>query len=180
LDAFGGAVPSWRALGPEYLQNLQTASCNRLPIGQKGEAWRLFEQLVADGLEFGFARRVRRLGAEKRGSRLCDMTAQIPEGQILVVDAKATETSFDAAIHNLRPLIEYTNNQRLRQRGYNDVLAALVISKDFNQDASELASISRADLLQTYLEEKRCGNIAHFMAGSVTLIVPAALITVLV
>jgi hypothetical protein len=149
LDALGGAVPSWRALGPDYLRDLQTASGNRLPTGQKGEAWKLFEQLVGDGLEFCFARRVRRLGAAKRGSRLSDMIAQIPEGQILVVDAKATETSFDAAIHNLRPLIEYTNNQRIRQRGYNEVLAAIVVSKGFDQDASELASISRTFLAET-------------------------------
>src|ERR1035437_3312959 len=131
-----GLYPPGEHSAPSIYRTSRPHRVTAFPSGKKGEAWRLFEQLVADGLEFGFARRVRRLGAEKRGSRLCDMTAQIPEGQILVVDAKATETSFDAAIHNLRPLIEYTNNQRLRQRGYNDVLAALVISKDFNQDAS--------------------------------------------
>jgi hypothetical protein len=160
LDAFGGAVPSWRALGPEYLKELQTASSNCLPVGQTGEAWRLFEQLAADGLEFCFARRVRRLGAAKRGSRLSDMIAQIPEGQILVVDAKATENSFDAAIHNLRPLIEYAKNQRLRQRGYNDVLASLVVSKNFDQDTDGLASISRSFFVEA-------GMPACFMTAAV-------------
>jgi hypothetical protein len=61
----------------------------------------------------------------------------------MVVDAKATETSFDAAIHNLRPLIEYTKHQHLRQKGYNDVFTDLVISKAFNQDPQTLMSISR-------------------------------------
>src|ERR1035441_7270856 len=48
LDALGGPVASWRALSDEYGQNLVTASQNRNPPGVNGEAWRLFEDLVAD------------------------------------------------------------------------------------------------------------------------------------
>ncbi|MGB6112702.1 MAG: hypothetical protein WA430_06545 [Acidobacteriaceae bacterium] len=143
LSTFGGPVPSWRALGPEYLQQLEIAAENRLPTGMTGEAWRLFEELVAAGLEFCFAWRVRSHGAKRRGSKVSDMIAQIPDACLLVVDAKATATSFDAAIHQLRPLLEYTKNQRLRQQGYNDVRAALIVSKAFNQKQETLGYISR-------------------------------------
>jgi hypothetical protein len=143
LDAFGGAVPSWRALTPEFLAQLGIAAGNALPEGYTGEAWRLFEILVADGLEFCFGRKVRRLGAVRRGSKVSDMLSSLPDGNILVVDAKATSTSFDAAVHNLRPLAEYTAAQRQRQRGYSEVFAALIVSNEFDQDASALLSISR-------------------------------------
>jgi hypothetical protein len=143
LDAFGGAVPSWRALTPEFLTQLGIAARNKLPRGSGGEAWRLFEILVADGLEFCFGRKVLRLGAVRRGSKVSDMLAALPDGSILVVDAKATSTSFDGAVHNLRPLAEYTAGQRQRQRGYSEVFAALIVSNAFDQDASALLSISR-------------------------------------
>jgi hypothetical protein len=149
LDSFGGGVPSWHALGPDYPEQLGIAASNSVPPGLSGEAWRLFEQLVADGLEFCFARLVRRLGAVKRGSKVSDLIAQLPDGPILVVDAKATAGSFDAAIYQLRPLIEYTKNQQFRQRGYNDVFAALIVSKSFSQDSTSLASISREFLSET-------------------------------
>ena len=51
---------------------------------------------------FCFGRRVRRLGAVKRGQKVSDMIALIPEGSVLVVDAKATSTSFNAAVSELR------------------------------------------------------------------------------
>jgi hypothetical protein len=98
LDALGGAVPSWRALAPEYEGNLLTAASNKLPDGETGEAWRLFEDLVADGFELVFGRKVRRMGARKRGQRVSDMITQIPDGAILVVDAKATAAAFSALI----------------------------------------------------------------------------------
>jgi hypothetical protein len=149
LEFFGGAVPSWRALNDDYLLKLETAAKNTKPEGFQGEAWRLFEQLVAEGLEFCLARRVRRLGAAKRGQRVSDMITQIPEGEILVVDAKATATSFDAAFHELRPLVEYTKNQRIRQKGSFEVFGALVISAAFAQDADALAAISREFVSET-------------------------------
>ena len=143
LEGFGGAVPSWRALDDTYASQLETTAKNAKPQGFGGEAWRLFEALVADGLEFCFARRVRRLGATKRGQKVSDMIALIPEGGVLVVDAKATDASFNAAISELRPLIEYTNNQRLRQRGFAEVFAAVVVSREFAQNAESLSSTSR-------------------------------------
>jgi hypothetical protein len=116
LDALGGAVATWRALASEYESNLLTTSNNKLPDGVSGEAWRLFEDLVADGFELVFGRKVRRMGARKRGQRVSDMITQIPDGAVLVVDAKATAGAFSASISELRPLIEYTRMQRLRQQ----------------------------------------------------------------
>ena len=69
LEALGGAIPTWRALSDEYPNVLKTTSRNEIPIGLSGEAWQIFEEAVADGLEFIFGRRVRRLGGRKRGRR---------------------------------------------------------------------------------------------------------------
>jgi hypothetical protein len=149
LEAFGGAVASWRALGSTYLDQLTTAAKNAKPDGFEGEAWRLFELLVADGLEFCFARRVRRLGAAKRGQRVSDMITQIPEGDVLVVDAKATATSFNAATHELRPLVEYTKNQRIRQKGSFNVFGALMVSSAFDQNEQSLTAISKEFISET-------------------------------
>lgn len=167
LDYFGGAVPSWRALSDDYLVKLETASMNSRPEGFNGEAWRLFEQLVADGLEFCFARRVRRLGAAKRGQRVSDMITQIPEGEILVVDAKATATSFDAAFHELRPLVEYTKKQRIRQKGSFEVFGALVVSKAFAQDAQALAGASREFVSEvgTPVAFLQASDLAYFVTA---------------
>jgi hypothetical protein len=143
LDTMGGPVPAWRALDADFSRDLITAGSNAVPTGMRGEAWRIFEMLAADGFEFAFGRRVRRLGGGKRGTKVSDMLGQLPEGPILVIDAKATATAFDAAIFNLRPLAEYMKVQRLRQRGYNDIHAALVISNAFEQAAESLLAISR-------------------------------------
>jgi hypothetical protein len=149
MDALGGAVPSWRALAPEYERNLVTAGSNELPVGATGEAWRVFEDLVADGFELVFGRKVRRMGARKRGQRVSDMIAQIPDGAVLVVDAKATADAFSATVSELRPLIEYTRMQRLRQRGHNEVFAAVLVALAFEQDASGLSAVSRQFLAET-------------------------------
>jgi hypothetical protein len=149
MDALGGAVPSWRALAPEYENNLLTTASNRLPVGVTGEAWRLFEDLVADGFELVFGRKVRRMGARKRGQRVSDMITQIPDGAVLVVDAKATAGAFSAAISELRPLVEYTRMQRLRQRGHNEVFAAVLVAPAFVQDASGLSGVSKQFLAET-------------------------------
>ncbi len=149
LDALGGAVPSWRALTPEYENNLLTTGSNRLPVGVTGEAWRLFEDLVADGFELVFGRKVRRMGARKRGQRVSDMITQIPDGAVLVVDAKATAGTFSASISELRPLIEYARMQRLRQRGHNEVFAAVLVAPAFEQDASGLNGVSKQFLAET-------------------------------
>jgi hypothetical protein len=149
LDALGGAVPSWRALTPGYTGNLLTAATNNLPDGMVGEAWRLFEDLVADGFELVFGRKVRRMGARRRGQRVSDMITQIPDGAVLVVDAKATAGSFNASISELRPLIEYTRMQRLRQRGHNEVFAAVLVGPAFEQDVGGLSSVSRQFVAET-------------------------------
>lgn len=136
-------MPSWRALDDSYLSKLKVAGSNAKPEGFEGEAWRLFESLVADGLEFCFGRSVRRLGAAKRGQKVSDMIALIPEGSVLVLDAKATSTSFNAAFSELRALAEYTENQRTRQRGFSEVFGAVVVSKAFDQDEPSLMHVSR-------------------------------------
>jgi hypothetical protein len=165
LESFGGAVPSWRALDDSYLSKLEVAGRNAKPEGFEGEAWRLFESLVADGLEFCFGRSVRRLGAAKRGQKVSDMIALIPEGSVLVLDAKATSTSFNAAISELRALAEYTENQRTRQRGFAEVFGAVVVSKAFDQDESSLMQVSReftsqAGVPAAFLE---VDTLAHFV-----------------
>ena len=149
LDALGGAVPSWRALAPEYENDLRTTGTNTLPAGVIGEAWRLFEDLVADGFELVFGRKVRRMGARKRGQRISDMITQIPDSAVLVVDTKATSGAFSASIPELRPLIEYTRMQRLRQRGHNEVFAAVLVAPEFEQDANALSAVSKQFLAET-------------------------------
>ena len=97
IEALGGAVSSWKVLSPEYNQALVTAAKNELRAGEtKGEAWLIFEDLVGDGLEFIFGRRVKRLGGRRRGRSVSNMQAQMPTGHVLVVDAKASASGFDA------------------------------------------------------------------------------------
>jgi hypothetical protein len=60
LAVLGGAVPSWRALADSYPDALRIASRNELPPDTSGEAWRMFEEAVADGLEFAFADKYQR------------------------------------------------------------------------------------------------------------------------
>lgn len=47
LEALGGAVPSWRALGSEYADVLRVSGRNMLPPSLTGEAWQIFEDAVA-------------------------------------------------------------------------------------------------------------------------------------
>jgi hypothetical protein len=136
--ALGGEVPSWKALSKTYGELLTTASNNELPPGFDGEAWLLFETLVADGLEFALGRRVRRLGGKARGRTVSDLVAQLPDYSLLVVDAKATRGDFDVNKPNLRPLGEYLRRQVTRQAGRNEVLSALVVSSRFVQDKGQL------------------------------------------
>lgn len=148
-EALGGAVPSWQALSPEYGSALATAAENRLPAGTSGEAWLLFEDLAAYGLEFIFGRRVRRLGGRKRGRTVSDMQAQTPQEHVLVVDAKAAADGFDVTWPSLRALIEYVLRQRNRQRGHLEVTGALVLSSKFQQPPARLQEISNQFLGET-------------------------------
>jgi hypothetical protein len=149
LEVMGGAVPSWKALTDEYRNDLEKASKNKTPTGQSGEPWWIFESLVADGLEFCFGRRVNRLGGHKRGKRVSDMVAPLPDFSVVVVEAKASGPGFDATAAALRPLVEYIEKQKLRQTGGGEVIAALVVSSGFVQDEEGLAGAAKEFLGQT-------------------------------
>ncbi|MDE0084722.1 MAG: hypothetical protein OXU23_03355 [Candidatus Poribacteria bacterium] len=143
-EALGGAVPSWQALTPEYDQALVTTAKNNLPDGvTEGEAWLIFEDLVGYGLEFIFGRRVRRLGGRLRGRRVSDMQAQIPTGEVLIVDAKASADGFDVTWPNLRPIVEYAHRQQVRQGGQVELFGALISSSNFKQKDDRLIEISQ-------------------------------------
>ena len=142
-EALGGAVPSWQALSPEYDQALVTAAKNQLPAGvTKGEAWLIFEDYVGYGLEFIFGRRVRRLGGRVRGRPVSDMQAQMPTGDVLVVDAKASADGFNVTWSELRPLVEYVKRQRVRQKRRVELFGALMSSSDFKQKDARLLELS--------------------------------------
>lgn len=165
LDTLGGAIPSWRALDEKYGQHLKTCATNHIPPGLTGEAWLLFEDLTADGLEFIFGRRVRRMGGRKRGRAVSDMIAQFPDSHLLVVDAKATGNGFDATWPNLRALVEYVKKQRQIQRGHNEVFGALIISSSFLQNTQTLGEISKRFYGETSV------TLALFTADSLAQIV---------
>lgn len=149
LDALGGAVPSWRALGKDFDHQLQKASLNEQPEGTSGEAWQIFENLIADGLEFCLGRHVNRLGGNKRGKRVSDMIAVLPDFDVLVVDAKAAAAGFDVTWPSLRALVEYVEKQKIRQQGGGDVIAAVVFSSKFRQDDDALNEVARSFLGET-------------------------------
>ena len=142
-EALGGAVPSWQALSPEYDQALVTAAKNQLPAGEtEGETWLIFEDLVGSGLEFIFGRRVRRLGGRLRGRPVSDMQAQMPTGDVLVVDTKASADGFNVTWSELRPLVEYVRHQRVRQRGQVELFGALILSSNFKQNDDRLSELA--------------------------------------
>jgi hypothetical protein len=166
IESLGGAVPSWHALAPEYSTVLATAASNRLTNGMSGEAWRIFERAVADGFEFIFGRRVRRLGGGKRGMRVSDMVTQTPDGSVIVIDAKASAAPYDVGFPELRPLVEYVNNQHVRQTGSPCVGAAVLVAAAFKQDAKRLSELSgefnaEARVPATFLE---AGGLALLVA----------------
>lgn len=149
LERLGGAVPTWRALGAEYPDVLRISSTNITPPGLSGEGWAVFESAVADGLEFIFGRRVRRLGGTRRGLRVSDMITKTPDENILVVDAKASGAKYDVGAPNLRPLVEYVKNQRTRQRGRLEVGGALIVANSFEQAPERLRDIAAEFLADT-------------------------------
>ena len=149
LLMLGGAVPAWRALGSEYDEALLILAANRLPAGSRGEAWRLFEEAVADGLEFLFGYRVRRLGGAARGARVPDLLAHTPDERLLVVDTKASKDAFDASWPELRPLVEYVKGQQGRQRGAIEVASALIVAPAFKQDVEGLVAVGSQFLVET-------------------------------
>jgi hypothetical protein len=149
LDVMGGAVPPWRVLSADFGQHLVTASTNELPAGFYGEAWRLFEVLAADALEFCLGQRVRRMGGQRRGMKVSDIVAVLPDFDVIVVDAKASASGFDAGWDSLRPLVEYVQRQKIRQASGGAVIAALVLSSQFQQDDTRLSGVARQFIGET-------------------------------
>lgn len=142
METMGGAVPTWRALGSEYAQWLVTTGKNKLPTGESGEPWQLFELAVADGLEFLFGHRVRRMGGARRGQRVSDLIAQTSDETLLVVDAKASKNQFSVTMAELRPLVEYVKTQKARQQGQVGVTAAVLVAVAFEQTEEALVEVS--------------------------------------
>jgi len=142
-EALGGVVPKWHSLSSEYHSSIKLAAKNQLPPDSSGEAWLIFEDLVADGLEFTLGRRVRRLGGRKRNRTVSDILAKLPSGEIIVIDAKASENGFNAIWPSLRPLVEYTIDQQARQKGQYDVIGSIIVSSIFNQDNAKLHKVSQ-------------------------------------
>jgi hypothetical protein len=151
LSALGGQVPSWRAVSSTYAEALLTAASNRLPPNTTGEAWLIFEDLVCDGLEFVFGRRAHRLGGRRRGQKVSDIVAVLPGTELLIVDAKATQSEFDANWPSLRPLVEYVKKQQQRQQGHNIVHSAAIVSSNFEQSSSSLQELSNTFFAETHL-----------------------------
>lgn len=149
LDVMGGAVPPWRVLSADFGQRLVTASRNELPAGFSGEAWRLFEVLAADAFEFCLGQRVRRMGGKRRGMTVSDIVVVLPDFDVIVVDAKASASGFDAGWDSLRPLAEYVQRQKVRQASGGEVIAALVLSSQFQQDDTRLSGVARQFIGET-------------------------------
>lgn len=149
LSLLGGAVPSWRALGPTYTESLLQSAANKLPKGFTGEAWAVFEQAVGDGLEFIFGRRVRRLGSNKRGKRVSDMLAQLPDQTMLIIDAKASIHPFDASWKQMRALVEYTKHQLTRHKGVVELGVAIIVAATYKQKNSGLSNVSNDFIAKT-------------------------------
>jgi hypothetical protein len=146
LAALGGTVPSWRALSPDYESRLATLGQNRLPPDEKGEAWRLFEDAVADGFEFMLGKRVVRLGGSKRGRRVADTLISTPDRSVSVIDAKASSEPFGVDAASLRPLGEYVQNQVVRQQGHLEVGSAIIVADRFSQSTTALLAASNTFL----------------------------------
>jgi hypothetical protein len=142
LELLGGAVPQWRALTAEYGAMTLCLGGNELPANLTGEAWKLFEDAVADGFEFVLGRRVRRLGARVRGEPIADVLLRTPDDKIIVVDAKASKAPFSVGSDELRPIREYVNRQRQRQQGDLPVNGALIVSNAFEQNEKRLIDVS--------------------------------------
>ena len=149
IAALGGAVPTWRALGSEYAGIITTAAKNKKQPELSGEAWQIFEDAVADGLEFVFGHRVKRLGGHRRGQKVSDMITRTPDDKILMVDTKASEKAYNVGGPELRPLTEYVKKQKIRQQGRLAVSAALMVADQFEQAAERLQELSGEFLAET-------------------------------
>ncbi len=149
FDILGGAVASWRALGPTYASVLQDSARNKPIVGNDSEPWKVFEDTVADGLEFVFGRRVRRLGGNKPGKRVSDMLAQLPDKTVIVVDAKASKNPYDASWKNLRALVEYTKDQLKRHKGIVQLGASFIVTSSYKQENRRLLNVGNDFISET-------------------------------
>jgi hypothetical protein len=149
FDILGGAVASWRVLGPSYAAVLLDSAYNKPIVGNNSESWKVFEETVADGLEFVFGRRVRRLGGSKRGKRVSDMLAQLPDKTVIVVDAKASKDPYDASWKNLRALVEYTKDQLKRHKGIIKLGASFIVTSSYKQDGRRLLDFGNDFISET-------------------------------
>lgn len=174
LDALGGAVPSWRALGSEYGEVLRTSGRNAVPPGLAGEAWQIFEDAVADGLEFLLGKPVQRLGGRKRGRPVSDLLACTPDQSILVIDTKASTKAFEVGVPELRPLEDYAKRQSVRQTGGPDVSGVLLAAASFAQDERRLEDLAKdflssAKVPLTFLEAENLVRMVDSMRNKVRL-----------
>ena len=149
FEILGGTVPSWRALGPTYESVLLESSCNKKIKGNDNQPWKIFEDAIADGLEFVFGKRVQRLGGNKSGKRVSDMLAQLPDKTVIIIDAKASKKPFDASWKNLRALAEYTKHQVKKSKGIVQLGASFIVSSSFKQDNQRLFKIGNDFIAQT-------------------------------
>ena len=147
--AMGGEIPSWRALDDSYADVLRKSSHNEPIDGVLGEAWSVFEQAVADGLEFILALRVRRHGGLRRGRSVSDMLAETSDARILVVDAKSSKRAFDVSTDALRQIREYVLKAKTHQKGGSPVGSAVLIAREFQQDEPRLANLANEFLAET-------------------------------
>ena len=151
LDVCGGAVPSWRALDPGFPTILRTLASNHVPARMEGEAWRLFEEAVADGFEFALGRKVNRQGGRRRGEPVCDLLTQTPDDRVLIVDAKSSRGPFDVGEPALRPLREYVGRQSTRQAGQAPVSTVLIVAQSFEQSEARLVELAGLFLAEARL-----------------------------
>lgn len=149
LEALGGAIPSLRPFEPSYADVLITSSKNEDVPGINAQAWSIFEQAVADGLEFIFGLRVRRLGGIRRGRRVSDILAETPDQRILVVDAKASKNAYEVSTSTERQLTDYVKQAMTFQRGASPVGAAVVVAREFTQDEARLNDVAKEFLADT-------------------------------
>jgi hypothetical protein len=77
------------------------------------------------------------------------MVAQLPDGVLLVVDAKAAAVGFNSNWPSLRPLVEYLNRQKALQHGHNEVFGAVIVSSAFRQSEEELSDLARTFFSET-------------------------------
>jgi hypothetical protein len=149
IHAMGGEIPSWRALDDSYANVLLTASRNEPIDGVLGEAWSVFEQAVADGLEFILALRVRRHGGLRRGRRVSDMLAETSDDRILVVDAKSSKGAFDVSADAIRQIREYVLKAKTHQKGATPVGSAVFVAREFQQNENRLTDLANEFLAET-------------------------------